>query len=206
MKQVTASGKTVDEAVQSALARLKALREDTDVQIIDEPKRGLFGLFGSKRAVVQVTMKEDDLQIAVDYIQAIAKQMEIDLEIKASKKDKDVHLELNAEKIAMLIGKRGQTLNALETLVQLVMNNERRTYYNVTLDAEKYRERRKETLITLGEKMASKALYLQKKVALEPMPSFERKIIHHVLENRSDIATESEGREPHRYIVIMPKA
>lgn len=244
MKQVTTSGKTVEEAVQSALDRLKTSKEHVHIDVIDEGKKGFFGIFGATRAIVKVTLLpegsesiaevevetdtiatasrsdepvskrlkkldklkvDEEVKAAEDYIINVAKQMGIDVDIKVTVKSRNIYFSLESAHIALLIGKRGQTLNALQTLVQLMLNQQRRRYYNVILDAEDYRARRSETLANLADRMASRALSIRKKIALEPMPSFERKIIHRVLERRQDVITKSEGREPYRHIVIQPK-
>src|SRR5699024_11558387 len=99
---------------------------------------------------------------------------------------------------------RGKTLNALQYLTQLVLNKDAESYQSVTVDAEGYRKRRKDTPVELSHKMRDKALRLNRKVALEPMPAYERKIIHSALQEMADVATYSDGKEPHRYIVIKP--
>ncbi|SET75004.1 spoIIIJ-associated protein [Oceanobacillus limi] len=204
MRQVTASGQTVEEAVQSALEQLNTTKDQVEIDIIDEGKKGLLGIFGSKRAFVKVTEVKDQVQEAEEFLKNVVKNMGVEANIRSSIEDNHVTIELSGEKIALLIGKRGQTLNALQYLVHLVLNKEGNHYYTVTLDAEGYRDRRKATLETLAERMAEKAKRINKKVALEPMPAYERKIIHSMLQARGDVTTYSDGQEPHRHIVIKP--
>lgn len=204
MRQVTASGQTVEEAVKSALEQLQVTRDEVDVHVIDEGKRGILGLFGSKLAVVHVTIRKNPIEETEQFIKDVAKKMNVDVTIKTTVDDNYVLYDLSSEKIALLIGKRGQTLNALQYLVQLVINKNGRKYYRVSLDAEGYRERRKETLKALANRMANKAKRSNRKVTLEPMPAFERKIIHTELQNNYDVKTYSEGAEPHRHLVIEP--
>jgi len=111
---------------------------------------------------------------------------------------------MTGEKIALLIGKRGQTLNSLQYLTQLVINRFSNQYLTVILDAEDYRNRRSETLIQLAHRLAGKAIKTGKDVALEPMPSYERKVIHSALSENRRVKTLSDGNEPHRFIVITP--
>ncbi|HLR68777.1 RNA-binding cell elongation regulator Jag/EloR [Virgibacillus alimentarius] len=204
MREITASGQTVEEAVQSALEQLDTTRDQVDISIIDEGKKGILGLFGSKPAIVKAVVLKNQIEETKAFIQEVIKNMNVDVNIKTTVIDNHVTYELNGEKIAKLIGKRGQTLNALQYLVQLVLNKDGKQYYSVTLDAEGYRGRRKETLEALAKKMAEKAVRINKKVSLEPMPAFERKIIHSALQGRNDISTYSDGVEPHRHIVIKP--
>jgi spoIIIJ-associated protein len=204
VREVTASGQTVEEAVQSALAQLNTTKDRVEVNIIDEGKKGFLGIFGSKLAIVSVKLAKDQIKETEKFIIEVTRNMDVDVDLKTIKEDNHVTFELSGEKIALLIGKRGQTLNALQYIVQLVINKDSKHFYRVTVDAEGYRERRKETLESLALKMADKAKRLNKKVALEPMPAYERKIIHSVLQHRKDISTYSDGIEPHRYIVVKP--
>lgn len=204
MKQVTATGHTVGEAVESALAQLKTTKDRTDISIIDEGKKGIFGIFGSRPAVVKVTVIIDPLEEAKKFLMQVSEQMGAKVEIEMKREGKLVHFLLTGEKIALLIGKRGQTLNSLQYLTQLVINRHSQHYVTVILDAEDYRNRRNETLIQLAHRLAQKAVKTGKDVALEPMPSYERKVIHTALSENSRVKTFSDGTEPHRFIVITP--
>ncbi|WP_026908470.1 RNA-binding cell elongation regulator Jag/EloR [Paucisalibacillus globulus] len=204
MREVTATGQTVDEAVQSALEQLNTSRDQVQVTIIDEGKKGILGVFGAKRAIVKVTLAKNPIKEAEKFILDVVKNMNVDVEVTTAVEDKHVTFDLAGEKIALLIGKRGQTLNALQYLTHLVVNKEGNKYYTVTIDAEGYRGRRKETLEGLALRMAEKAKRMNKKVALEPMPAYERKIIHSVLQDKEDVSTYSDGVEPHRHVVIKP--
>ncbi|GAA0415712.1 MAG: RNA-binding cell elongation regulator Jag/EloR [Bacillota bacterium] len=204
MREITASGQTVEEAVQSALEQLNTTRDQVEIDVIDEGKKGLLGVFGSKRAFVKVSTVKNQIEETEKYLQQIIKQMHIDATIFTKVEENHVTYDVQGDNIALLIGKRGQTLNALQYLLHLVINKEGKQYYTVTLDAEGYRGRRKETLESLALKMADKAIRMNKKVALEPMPAFERKIIHSVLQANEEVSTYSDGKEPHRHIVIQP--
>ncbi len=127
-----------------------------------------------------------------------------DLTIDTVQDGKYVTLRLESKKAAVLIGKRGQTLNALQQLSQLVANKYSNQFLMIQLDVENYRERRQESLEQLAERMADKAIRTGKKVEFEPMPSYERKVIHHALSRRLDIETVSVGTDPNRYLVIEP--
>jgi len=204
VRQVTASGQTVDEAVNSALEQLQTTRDQVEVTVIDEGKRGILGLFGSKLAVVNVSVKRDPIEETEQYIKDIAESMKVPISIETTVEENNVLFELSGEKIALIIGKRGQTLNALQYLVQLTLNKRSERFYRVMLDAEGYRQRREETLKSLAGRLADRAIRSNKRVFLEPMPAFERKIIHTELQNHPEVKTHSEGEEPHRYLVIKP--
>ncbi|MCM3588131.1 protein jag [Mesobacillus maritimus] len=204
MKQITATGQTVEEAVESALAQLQTTKDRTDIQIIDEGKKGIFGIFGSRPAVIKATLKIDPFEEAINYLKMVSKQLGAPVDIEVKQEGKQVHFLLSGEKLALLIGKRGQTLNSLQYLTQLVINRHSRQFYTVLLDAADYRKRRYDTLVQLAERLAEKAVRTGKEVALEPMPSYERKVIHTALMANKQIKTYSDGSDPHRHIVISP--
>lgn len=205
MREITASGQTVEEAKENALRQLGLTEEQVNLEIIDEGKKGLLGIFGSKRAYVKVQEKIDLAKIGQQYLQNVSLEMGVEVEVKVHEKGDELVYELIGDKIGLLIGKRGQTLNALQYLTHLAVNKaDSSQYVTVVVDAENYRERRKETLHQLAEKLASKAVRTSQNVKIEPMPSFERKIIHTALHDHSDVTTHSEGKDPNRYIVIKP--
>lgn len=204
MKQVTATGQTVEEAVKSALAQLNTTKDRTEISIIDEGKKGIFGIFGSRPAVVKVKVTIDPIEEAKKFLSSVCEQMNAPSSIEVTHEGKNVQFTLTGDKIALLIGKRGQTLNSLQYLTQLVANRYSDQYLTIVLDAENYRKRRTETLVRLAERLAQKALKTGKDVALEPMPSYERKVIHSALADNTSIKTFSSGTDPHRHIVISP--
>ncbi len=140
-----------------------------------------------------------------DYISRVVHEMNIKNDTEISIKDTTVTIEFHAELAAKIIGKRGQTLNALQELAQNYFNTIYKSYGTVFLDVEDYRAKRCETLESLAVNMAKKALRTDGPVKMEPMPSFERKTMHHVLSRMKNIETSSEGREPNRYVVITKK-
>jgi len=204
VKQVTATGQTVEEAVESALAQLNTTKDRTDVAIIDEGKKGIFGIFGARPAVVKVTVIIDPIEEAKKFLLQVSEQMGAPIDIEVKREGKQVLFVMNGEKIALLIGKRGQTLNSLQYLTQLIINRFSNQYLTVILDAEDYRNRRNDTLIQLAHRLAIKALKTGRDVALEPMPSYERKVIHTALSDNKRVKTFSDGSDPHRHIVISP--
>lgn len=154
---------------------------------------------------VPTITNEQAVEETKSYIKEISKEMNInDLVINEKRDGKFIYLHLNSEKAAILIGKRGQTLNALENLSQLVANKFSNSFIIIKLDVGDYRERRQESLEQLAERMADKAIRTGSKVEFEPMSSFERKIIHNALSVRVDIETYSVGTDPNRYLVIEP--
>ncbi|WP_143521208.1 RNA-binding cell elongation regulator Jag/EloR, partial [Pseudomonas sp. 2995-1] len=115
-----------------------------------------------------------------------------------------IFLNISGVDIGVLIGKRGQTLDSLQYLVNLVANRQSNNYVRIYLDAEGYRDRRKEALETLASRLSSKAIRTKKEVCLEPMNAHERKIIHTALQNVKGVKTYSDGEEPNRCIIVAP--
>lgn len=147
----------------------------------------------------------DPIEEAKLYLTSIALEMGItDLVIDHTTDGKNVVFKLSSEKAALLIGKRGYTLNALQQLTQLMLNKTAKSFMILQMDVEDYRERRQIALEQLASRMADKAIRTRKTVTFEPMASYERKIIHNALANRLDIETYSEGTEPNRFLVIEP--
>ncbi|BCB06107.1 RNA-binding cell elongation regulator Jag/EloR [Bacillus sp. KH172YL63] len=205
MREVEATGQTVEEAIESALSQLKITKEEAEINIIDQGKKGFLGLFGAKPAVVSVKKAIDPVNEAKEFLLSVAREMGVEASIEVTRDGREVEFNISGEKMALLIGKRGQTLNALQHLAQLIANKVSGQFITILLDAENYRERRKQTLTTLAERLAEKAARTNRPVSLEPMPSYERKVIHSALVGSKMVETHSEGKEPNRYIVIAPK-
>ncbi|MCA1054885.1 protein jag [Rossellomorea aquimaris] len=205
MREVKATGQTVEEAIESALSQLNITKEEAEIQVLDQGKKSLFGLFGGRPAVVQVTKAINPVEEAKNFLISVAREMGVEASVEVKQNGRDVEFSLSGEKMALLIGKRGQTLNALQHLTQLAANKVSDQFLTILLDAENYRERRRQTLTNLAERLADKALRTNRPVSLEPMPSYERKVIHSALVHAKKVDTYSEGREPNRYIVIAPK-
>lgn len=204
MKQVTATGTTVEEAVKSALAQLQTTEERVEITIVDEGKKGVFGIFGARPAIVKAVLKQDPIEEAKKFLLDISEKMGAPIAIEVVGEGRNIQFVLTGEKIALLIGKRGQTLNSLQYLTQLIINRYSDQYINILLDAEDYRKRRNDTLTQLAERLAQKALRTGQNVALEPMPSYERKVIHAALAENKRVKTYSSGNDPHRHLVISP--
>lgn len=204
MNSVEMTGKTVDEAIQLALAELKVTRNEVTVKIIDEGRKGIFG-FGSKPAVVSVTKLFDPERKAKEFIEELAASIGVSFEISTVLSDKKLDINLSGDSASIFIGKRGQTLEALQYIINLVINKGEAPYIGVVVDIENYRQRRRDTLESLAYNLAKKVKLTHKSVSLEPMIAYERRIIHSALQNDRLISTKSEGEEPYRNVVILPK-
>ena len=205
MEEVKKSGKTVEEALAEALKELGASLEEVEYTVIDEGSKGFLG-FGGKPAVVKAVKKFNPEKTAKEFLREVFISMGIVADITTQMKDqKQMLVNISGENMGILIGKRGQTLDSLQYLVNLVVNKGNSPYISVTLDTEDYRRRRKETLESLAYNLAKKVKSTRKSVVLEPMNPYERRIIHSALQNNRYVSTHSEGDEPHRYVVITLK-
>ncbi|HHT28455.1 MAG TPA: protein jag [Firmicutes bacterium] len=219
MKSVQKSARTVDEAIEAAIQELGVSREEVEVTVLEEGNKGFFGLLGGKLASVLVTVKEPeiaeaDAQVeqtekvakAKQFLEGVLERLEVDAEVhETAQEDGTILLEITGENLGLLIGRRGQTLDALQYLTSVVTNKGGADWMRIVLDAAGYRKRREQTLRQLALRMADRAKKQQKRVYLEPMSALERRIVHMALAEDTGIETHSEGEDPNRRIVISPK-
>lgn len=202
MSNLIVSGKTIEEAVKSGLAQLNVTEDRVKITVLEQPSRGLFGFIGSKEAKVELELIPDPVEEAVNFVRDLTQAMNISVTITPRKEKDFTLLELSGSELGILIGKRGQTLDALQYLAGIVANRFSSTFVRIVLDAENFRDRRRQTLEDLAHKLASRVVRSKKEIVLEPMTSQERKLIHTVLQNHPSVRTYSKGDEPNRRIVI----
>lgn len=208
MRSIVKMSKTVEEATDMALRELGVNKEDVHVEVLEEPSKGLFGLIGSKDAVVKVTVINDPVEKVKKFLSRILSYMKIKGDCMAKKEGSCLYVEIvdiSSSDTGIVIGKRGNTLDAIQYLLSLVINKDRKDYIKVIVDVKGYRKRREDTLIKLANKMAQKAKYSNRPVKLEPMNPYERRIIHSALQHVDGIDTHSEGEDPYRRVVIQAK-
>lgn len=206
MDYVEKSGRTVDDAIMEALIDLGTTSENVEIEVLDEGAKGILGIFGAKEAKVRVTRKIDPVEVAERFLKDVFSEMKLFVHIDSKMDDNNqLAMELSGDNMGILIGKRGTTLDSLQYLVSLVVNKKTKNYVRVKLDTESYRSRRKETLENLARSLSKKVRNTGRKVTLEPMNPFERRIIHSALQNDRFVETHSEGDEPYRKVVITLK-
>ncbi|NLK96668.1 RNA-binding cell elongation regulator Jag/EloR [Defluviitalea saccharophila] len=197
-------GKTVEEAITEGLIELGVTRDNVDIEILDKGSKGFLGL-GTKMAKVRMRKKFNPIDSATKFLEDLFEKMKIQAVIDVEEKENgNYYFNLRGEDMGILIGKRGQTLDSLQYLVNLVANKEKENYVRITLDTENYREKRKDTLEALARNLAKKVKTTKRSVVLEPMNPYERRIIHFALQNDRFVKTHSEGEEPYRKVVISP--
>lgn len=230
MTSVEKTGKTVAEAIEAAIGELGVSREQIEYEVLDEPSKGLFGFLGGKPARVRVELKDghapattvpakarsgqstatdrsqaDPVAAARAFLQSVFAAMKLEVKIEKMTAVDQVTLNLRGEDLGVLIGKHGQTLDALQYLTNLAAHKDSDERVRIIIDVEDYRKRREETLARLAYRLADRVKLRGEKVVLEPMSPHERKIIHTTLQDDLKVTTFSEGEEPFRKVVIAPK-
>lgn len=206
MDKIEKTGKTVEEALEAALAALGVTRDQVEYRVLEAPSKPLFGLLGGKEAKVEVTVtKVDPVETARQFLISVAAAMGLNVVVDVNPSEENVVLNLRGDDLGLLIGKHGQTLDALQYLTNLAAHRDCRDRVRLVVDIEDYRRRRAVTLEQLAQRLADRVKRSGEKVMLEPMNPHERKIIHMSLQDDTRVETYSEGEEPFRRVVIAPK-
>ena len=195
------TGKSVEEAVQAGLTALGLDESEAEIVVLEEGKKKIFG---SVKAKVQIKKKVSDAKRAVEFIDGLLEILKISAVSEIVEEDDNIKIDIKATNSSKVIGKRGDVLDAIQCIAGAVANIGRDRYRKVVVDCENYRSQREETLKALAEKLAKKAVEKGRKMTLEPMNPYERRIIHSALADNPDVKTVSEGKEPLRYIAVIP--
>ena len=228
-------GTDVEAAVKLALDDLRLTIDEVDVTVLEEPSRGFFGIGSKlalvrvekKKSQAQgaaekkdehkkeeikeeVSIKDENLvpceeHEALDFLRKVTEEMGLSLDVSAKKGEKSIYLDISGKDSGTIIGKRGQTLDAIQYLTSLVVNKGNEEYTRVVVDAEHYRAKREKTLESLAYRLANKVVKTRRSVKLEPMNPYERKVIHAALHNHPKVSTRSEGQDPYRRVIIELK-
>lgn len=204
---VEKTGKTIEDALKAALEELGVEEDRVEVEVIDAPSKGFFGFIGTRPAKIKVSVKKrTPLEIALTFLNDIFSAMHIDVKIEQTKREEDYIFNLQGEDLGILIGKHGQTMDALQYLTNLAANKSmHEDKIRIVIDVENYRKRREETLCRLASRLADRVRRSGEKVILEPMARHERKIIHTALQDDRRVLTYSDGEEPYRKVIIALK-
>jgi len=217
MESLEMRGKTVEEAVQRALHQLGVSRDEVEVNVIREGKSGILGI-GAEEAIVQVTLipkpKGDAAEVARGIIKHLLQLLGVTATIEAETQPivaeeeeaaPGVALNIKGDDLGILIGRRGQTLAALQYIVRLLVGRQVKTWTPIVIDVEGYKQRRFQALESFARQMAERVKTKGAPFTLEPMPPYERRIVHLALANHPDVTTESIGQGESRKVVIRPK-
>lgn len=230
IKSLETTGRTEDEAIAAALKELGLERDDVSVTVVERAKSGFLGI-GASPAVVRVeyeapdeTETETEAAPVVEtkapekaamtadngefaeiraFLDGLLKRMGVKADIEITRRDgKSIVVNLSGSNMGAVIGRRGETLDAIQHLTNYVINRGSDKHMHICVDAESYRAKREESLVRLAEKMAAKVIKYKRSMALEPMNSYERHIIHAALQDYEGVSTSSTGTEPNRRVVV----
>lgn len=210
MDKIEISAKTVEEALEVALRELDADREEVAVEVVSQGRTGLFGI-GSEQAKVRVIRlsASDGLSAqALEIVNGLISGMGVEvLSTIRSSGDEEIGptIDIQGDDSGLLIGKRGETLQAFQFLVNLSLNNKIGSHRVVIVDVEKYKERRSRSLEALANRVAERVAASGRPVTLEPMPASERRVIHMALSEHAAVTTESSGDRQERRVTVMPR-
>ena len=233
-RSVEANGKDVEEAIAHGLAELGKTRDEVEIEVLSEGSRGLFGL-GAEEARVRISviepqvveevveeievveepaappLKEDFQQVAKGTLEELLAKMGIRAQVVIRQKvDEEGELptavlDIVGDDLGILIGRRGETLAALQYITRLIVSRKTRRWYPLVVDVEQYKIRRERSLRRLAERMAERVSFSQQTVALEAMPAYERRIVHLALRDHPTVSTKSVGEGDHRKVTIIPR-
>ena len=217
-------GKNYDEAVEDALSKVGLTKEQVTIELIEEPKKRIFNILEHKQVkvkVVEIEGKEANQKASkkdfgeseieevrrrvYDYLEGIFKAMNLDLKISDKYDDGTINFEITGNSAGIIIGYRGDTLDALQLLATNAGNKGRTEYIRVVLDVENYRKKRVKALEELANRKAGIVVAKGRSITLEPMTPYERRIIHTTLQNHPKVKTSSTGEEPYRKVTISLK-
>jgi len=228
IKSIEKSAKTEDLAIAAALQELGLSRDDVTVEILERAKSGFLG-FGASPAKVKVSYEVPDEVVAepapvaaeavaveeeaqcentahekvYNFVNGLLEHMGVRANIEITEKeDGGINVNLSGKGMGVVIGRRGETLDAIQHLTNYAVNHGSEKRLHVSVDAEAYRAKREEALVRLAEKMAAKAIKYKRSMALEPMNSYERHVIHAALQDYEGVSTSSIGTEPNRRVVV----
>lgn len=205
MKETVKKGKTVDDAVEAALTELGVGKDDVEITVLTEGNKGLFGL-GSKEAEVKVmVIEKSSEEIARDFLNTVLEGIGLEASVDISTDEERMNIEISGESMGVIIGRRGETLSALQYLTSLVVNRKTEGYTKISIDTENYKKKREESLIKLANKTAEKVIKYRRNITLDPMNPYERRIVHSSLQGNDKISTFSTGDEPMRRVVVALK-
>ena len=259
-RTIETTGKTIEDALRAALSELGVAESDAEYEVLEEPRKGILGIIGTRAAKIKVTVKDKPAPVepkveepveppppiveekleevaaveeapaieteavettveeaeepfdpaptierAKAFLADVLEKMHLKVTIEEQMLEEGCMLNISGNNLGILIGKHGQTLDALQYIVNLAANNRQERRVRFMLDVEGYREKRAESLTSLAKSLADRAIKMRKEVRLEPMSRYERKIIHLTLQENPRVSTHSAGTEPYRYVIITPK-
>jgi spoIIIJ-associated protein len=206
MRSVEKEGKTAEEAIEKALEELGVGREQAQIEILSEPNHKIFRFLAGRGVRIRVTVPEEDplLNEAKGLLHRVLEQMGIQCEVSAGKGQDCLLLELRSQEAGLLIGRKGETLDALQYLLNRILNPDGLRRNRVILDAEGYRARKREETVSFAHRAAEKAKSAGREIVLVPLGPYERRIIHITLQEDPEVNTFSEGEGYLKRVHVVP--
>ena len=202
MSKIEITAKTLDDAKLLAANQLGKSVDEIMYEVLENATNGIFGI-GAKPCKILAWTEENQNDNASMFLNKILPLMGIEAKVEVDEtEDNGLNVNISGEKMGIVIGRRGETLDALQYLTSVIVNKDREEYVKVTVDTENYRAKRAETLEKLANKVAEKVIRNGRNMTLEPMNPFERRIIHSALQANEEITTYSVGEEPNRKVVV----
>ncbi|HEX6230516.1 MAG TPA: RNA-binding cell elongation regulator Jag/EloR [Actinomycetota bacterium] len=221
MEEIRRSAASVEEAVEAALAELGVSEQEVDVQVLQEPRQGLLGL-GAQEAIVLVRVRrrpaelsEEELEeqgdVAAEFLEGLLARMGIAATVEPNLEDGTMYVDVlgedpDDEGMGLLIGRHGQTLDALQELTRVVVGQRLETRSRVVVDVEDYKRRQRSRLAARAREIASRVARTGREEELEPMNAFERKVVHDAVAEVAGVESSSRGDDPERRVVVRPRA
>jgi spoIIIJ-associated protein len=207
-------GKTAEEAIENACRELDLTRDQMEIEIIEPGSAGIFGLVGGRKAKVKVTISKEEpeaaevangLALAKETLENILALIPMETTVKAEQEDGRISLNIEGDKSGLLIGRKGRTLDALQFIVNKIVNKALEKRLQVVVDSENYRQRRRDSLIQMALKMGEKAKRIKKTVGTNPLTPHDRRIVHLTLKDDDQLETRSRGNGILKKVLIIPK-
>jgi spoIIIJ-associated protein len=207
MPSIESTGKTIEEALESALGQLAVPPERVEVEVLEEPGRAVLGLVPTAAKIRVTVLRENALEaerLLIDLLRKMNIEATVEHRLDANE-DGPAIIDIRGDDLGLLIGWRGETLRALQLLVNTMVRQTLPDAGAVVIDVERYRARREDSVRELALRVADRAKRNQERIGLEPMQPYERRVVHTALAEDPELSTESEGDEPDRRVVITPK-
>jgi spoIIIJ-associated protein len=212
-------GKTTNEAIETACEELKVSRDEMTIEILEPGSAGIFGLVGGRKARIRVSLSidetaedagpekpdENDLAVAKEVLEKLLRLIPIEATVAPAQSNGGITLSIEGDSSGLLIGRRGRTLDALQYIVNKIVNKALQKHLQIQVDSENYRQRRSETLMEMATKMGEKAKRMRKPVATNPLNPHDRRIVHLTLRDDKEVDTRSRGEGILKKVVIIPK-
>ena len=207
VRKITVESKTQEEAMEIALQQVGNEEKITGIEMIQKPSNGFFGIVGVKDGVYEITViKKEEVEIAKEFVENILVNSKINAIVNATKEGNLIKISIEGKEATCLIGRRGETLDAVQFLTGLALNKlNKDSHMRVLVDIENYRSKREESLVRYARKVAREVAKTRKTKKLDYMNPYERRIIHSALQNDKYVFTHSEGTDPYRRLVIEYK-